>query len=30
VEVRWTTHDAGGISALDTEMAQQADLIHRR
>jgi 4a-hydroxytetrahydrobiopterin dehydratase len=30
VEVRWTTHDAGGVSALDTEMAQQADLIHRR
>jgi 4a-hydroxytetrahydrobiopterin dehydratase len=30
VEVRWTTHDAGGISALDAEMAQQADRIHGR
>jgi len=28
VEVRWTTHDAGGISALDTEMAQQADRVY--
>ena len=30
VEVRWTTHDAGGISALDVEMAQQADLVYER
>jgi 4a-hydroxytetrahydrobiopterin dehydratase len=28
VEVRWTTHDAGGITALDTEMAELCDRIH--
>ncbi len=28
VEVRWSTHDAGGISALDTEMAQATDALH--
>ena len=30
VEVRWTTHDAGGISTLDAEMASQVDLVYRR
>lgn len=25
VTVRWTTHDAGGITALDLEMAQASD-----
>jgi 4a-hydroxytetrahydrobiopterin dehydratase len=30
VEVRWTTHDAGGISTLDAEMAKQVDLVYRR
>ncbi len=30
VEVRWSTHDAGGISALDTEMAQQTDHVYAR
>jgi 4a-hydroxytetrahydrobiopterin dehydratase len=30
VEVRWTTHDAGGISAADAEMAQLADRLYRR
>jgi 4a-hydroxytetrahydrobiopterin dehydratase len=26
VKVRWTTHDAGGITALDLEMARVSDL----
>jgi 4a-hydroxytetrahydrobiopterin dehydratase len=30
VEVRWTTHDAGGISAVDAEMAQQVDRVYVR
>ncbi|MFT3770087.1 MAG: 4a-hydroxytetrahydrobiopterin dehydratase [Minicystis sp.] len=25
VKVAWTTHDAGGITALDTEMAARSD-----
>ncbi len=29
VEVAWTTHDAGGITALDTEMAQRSDELGR-
>lgn len=28
VEVRWTTHDAGGITALDLEMAEHCDRVH--
>lgn len=28
VEVTWTTHDAGGITALDTRMAELADELH--
>lgn len=28
VEVTWTTHDAGGITALDTEMAELCDRLH--
>ena len=27
VVVRWSTHDAGGISALDVEMARAADAL---
>lgn len=27
--VRWTTHDAGGITALDTELAETSDRLHR-
>lgn len=30
VEVLLTTHDAGGLTALDIELARQADEIHRR
>jgi len=30
VEVRWTTHDAGGISARDAEMAEQVDHVYAR
>ncbi len=29
VEVRWSTHDVGGVSDLDTEMAARTDAIHR-
>lgn len=29
VRVRWTTHDAGGISALDLELAETTDAIAR-
>jgi 4a-hydroxytetrahydrobiopterin dehydratase len=29
VEVRWSTHDAGGITALDTEMARKTDGFQR-
>jgi 4a-hydroxytetrahydrobiopterin dehydratase len=29
VEVRWSTHDAGGVTALDTEMAAKTDSFHR-
>ncbi|MFS8068623.1 MAG: 4a-hydroxytetrahydrobiopterin dehydratase [Byssovorax sp.] len=28
VEVRWTTHDAGGITATDIEMAELCDRVH--
>ena len=28
VEVRWTTHDAGGISAADVEMASRVDHLY--
>ena len=28
VEVRWTTHDAGGITVLDIEMAEHCDRVH--
>lgn len=27
--VRWTTHDAGGITARDAELAQQTDALAR-
>jgi 4a-hydroxytetrahydrobiopterin dehydratase len=27
--VRWTTHDAGGITALDLELAEATDLLAR-
>ena len=27
VQVLWSTHDAGGITALDTEMAERSDAI---
>lgn len=30
VTVRWSTHDAGGITALDLEMAELCDHAHRR
>jgi 4a-hydroxytetrahydrobiopterin dehydratase len=30
VEVRWSTHDAGGITALDVEMATLCDQLHAR
>jgi 4a-hydroxytetrahydrobiopterin dehydratase len=30
VKVGWSTHDAGGITALDTEMAELSDTLHRR
>ena len=30
VEVVWTTHDAGGITALDVEMAGASDKIFER
>src|SRR5690348_4025725 len=29
VEVAWSTHDAGGITALDTEMAERTDALAR-
>ena len=29
VEVRWSTHDAGGITALDTEMAGASDSFYK-
>lgn len=29
VKVSWTTHDAGGISSLDAEMAERTDAIAR-
>ncbi len=29
VEVVWTTHDAGGITALDTEMAERSEELAR-
>jgi 4a-hydroxytetrahydrobiopterin dehydratase len=28
VRVRWTTHDAGGVTELDTEMAALTDKLH--
>ncbi|HSN96800.1 MAG TPA: 4a-hydroxytetrahydrobiopterin dehydratase [Candidatus Nanopelagicales bacterium] len=28
VRVTWSTHDAGGITALDVEMAEQCDRLH--
>jgi 4a-hydroxytetrahydrobiopterin dehydratase len=28
VRVEWSTHDAGGITALDTEMAALCDALH--
>ena len=28
VEVRWSTHDAGGITGLDAEMAELCDQLH--
>ncbi len=27
VEVRWSTHDAGGLTALDLEMAERTDQV---
>jgi 4a-hydroxytetrahydrobiopterin dehydratase len=30
VEVKWSTHDAGGITALDTEMADASEKIFER
>lgn len=29
VRVAWSTHDAGGITAVDTEMAEQTDALAR-
>ena len=29
VQVSWSTHDAGGITAMDTEMAEQTDALAR-
>jgi 4a-hydroxytetrahydrobiopterin dehydratase len=29
VKVSWSTHDAGGITALDTEMAELSDRLHK-
>jgi 4a-hydroxytetrahydrobiopterin dehydratase len=29
VRVDWSTHDAGGITALDTELAEIADRIYQ-
>jgi len=29
VKVTWTTHDAGGLTALDTRMAELADQLHQ-
>jgi 4a-hydroxytetrahydrobiopterin dehydratase len=29
VKVAWTTHDAGGITALDAEMAERTDALAR-
>lgn len=28
VEVRWTTHDAGGVSGLDVELAEATDALY--
>lgn len=28
IEVRWTTHDAGGVTVLDIEMAELCDRVH--
>ena len=28
IEVRWATHDVGGITALDIEMAELCDRVH--
>lgn len=28
VRITWTTHDAGGLSALDAQMAKRADLVY--
>lgn len=28
IEVRWTTHDAGGVTVLDIEMAELCDGVH--
>ena len=30
VEVRWTTHDAGGLTALDLEQAERTDVLAAR
>jgi 4a-hydroxytetrahydrobiopterin dehydratase len=30
VEVRWTTHDAGGITELDAAMAEVTDHVYQR
>jgi 4a-hydroxytetrahydrobiopterin dehydratase len=29
VQVAWSTHDAGGITGLDTEMAERSDVLAR-
>jgi 4a-hydroxytetrahydrobiopterin dehydratase len=29
VQVVWSTHDAGGVTALDTEMAERTDALAR-
>lgn len=28
VEVRWSTHDAGGVTGVDSEMAELCDRLH--
>jgi 4a-hydroxytetrahydrobiopterin dehydratase len=30
VEVSWSTHDTGGITSLDTEMAEVSDRLHKQ
>ncbi len=30
VRVIWSTHDAGGVTSLDTEMAELSDRLHNR